>query len=103
MPAGEPGRRTNTADQYRFLTEHYDLGGSATVLLATSQIYYPFHLFGALADLALPTGATVELVGYPVEWAGDHSALRAPQNVLQEIRSALHSAKFLAERLAARQ
>ncbi len=103
VPAGDSSRRTNTADQYKFLAEHYPLEKDKTILLATSQIYYPFHLFGALADLALPTGAAVEVTGYPVEWAEGRSALRAPQNVLQEIRSALRAAQLLVERLEARQ
>jgi hypothetical protein len=100
VPPGEPGRRTNTHDQFEYFIRNYHPAAGQHIFISTGQIYAPFHTFGAMTDLSLPTGAVVEVVGYPIEWTKGTSALAKPHNVLQEIRSAIRAGALLAARLS---
>lgn len=91
-PSSDPSRRANTEDTYAFFAATVGLKPSESVLVCTSQIYYPFHLFGAIRMLALPYDVNVEVVGFPLNWASGSSALRGTNNLLQEVRSGIQAA-----------
>jgi len=92
---GEP--RANTEDTYAHFSKAVGLTGEQSVLICTSQIYAPFQFFGAARMLAFPTGASVEVVGYPPQRASRSGSLQRVHNFLQEMRSALRAARILVD------
>jgi hypothetical protein len=94
-PSSDPARRANTEDTYKYMAEILGVRAGERFLVCTSQIYYPFHLMGAMQILALPYDVEVEVVGFPIERASGSSALRGLNNLLQEVRSAVQAAARL--------
>jgi hypothetical protein len=98
-PKREGEMRPNTTDTYTLLEqlagEDY-LGPDKKVLVVTTGLYVPFQRFDALKRITLNTGAQVEVVGYGHEYAGIE---RKPQDLLQEINSAINSASWLMDEL----
>ena len=91
-PSSDPVRRANTEDTYAFFAQIVNLQPDESVLICTSQIYYPFHLMGSMRMLALPYNVKVEVVGFPIDRAVGSSALRGTHNLLQEVRSGILAA-----------
>jgi len=88
-PSADPGRRANSRDNYdAYLGQ---IGPADSVLVVTSSIYLPYQFFVALQALGWEQPRTVEAVGFPPAWM--QGILTGPQNVLQEIRSALFGAR----------
>lgn len=100
-PSSDPTRRANTDDTFVFFAETFGTAAGESFLLCTSQVYVPFHLFGALRSLALPYGVFVETVGFPIERATGAGALRGVNNLLQEVRSGIQAASRLHQALTA--
>ncbi len=98
-PSSDPSRRANSEDTYKFFAEVVALRAHQSVLICTSQIYYPFHLIGAMRMLALPYEVSVEVVGFPIDRATGAGALRGIHNLLQEVRSAIQAAVRLKQAL----
>ena len=100
-PKREGELRPNTTDTYTLLEtlagEGY-LGPDKTMTVVTTGLYVPFQRFDALKRITLKTGARVEVVGYGHEYAGIE---RKPQDLLQEINSAINSASWLMNELEA--
>lgn len=96
-PSADPDRRANTRDNYDVYSRQIKPG--ASVLVVTSSIYLPYQFFIALQALGWDQPRTIEAVGFPPEWMG--GILTGPENILQEIRSALFGAKVTLEELAA--
>jgi hypothetical protein len=102
-PSPDSARRANTADTYAFWADSVQhLSAGDTVLLVTSSIYVPFQGADAVRVLGLPRGVLVEAVG--VEATGpEFGPLRQDfraAHFLQEIRSAVRSARALYESAA---
>lgn len=95
-PSADPDRRPNTRDNYDVYSRQIKPG--ASVLVVTSSIYLPYQFFIALQALGWDQPRTIEAVGFPPEWMG--GILTGPENILQEIRSALFGAKVTLEELA---
>lgn len=68
-PSSDPSRRANTEDAYAFLAKVMHMQHGQSLLICTSQIYFPFHSMGAMQMLALPYNVVVEVVGFPIERA----------------------------------
>jgi hypothetical protein len=96
-PSGEPGRRANTRDNYDVYSEHIHSGDQ--VLIVTSSIYLPYQFFIAIQALGWHRQLTIEAIGFPPSWM--QGVLTGPQNVLQELRSALYGALRTLEMLSA--
>jgi len=95
-PSADPDRRANSRDNYDVYTSQ--IGPTDSVLVVTSSIYLPYQFFIALQALGWGQPRTVEAVGFPPEWM--RGILTGPQNVLQEIRSALFGARNTLRALA---
>lgn len=105
--AAEPEQgntRATTSDTYRFFLE---TAGNLTehdhVLIITSAIHAPFQHAQALAELSVPTGATITSVGAHIG-TSRQAAIRAEWTTtewLQEIRSAIWSMRVMYEKLLA--
>lgn len=105
--AAEPGQgnmRATTSDTYRFFLE---TAGNLTerdhVLIITSAIHAPFQHAQALAELSVPTGATITSVGAHIG-TSRQAAIRAEWTTtewLQEIRSAIWSMRVMYDKLLA--
>jgi hypothetical protein len=95
VPAGEPGRRVNTADQLRYWADQSGIGHDDHVLLLTTQIYVPFQQLSAMQMLGIERGCAIRCCGVD----GQHSFLPGAsftgRSYLQEIRSALLAAARL--------
>jgi len=87
-PSADPERRANSRDNYDVYASQIGLADS--VLVVTSSIYLPYQFFIALQALGWEHPRTIEAVGFPPEWM--RGVLTGPQNVLQELRSALFGA-----------
>jgi hypothetical protein len=87
-PSADPDRRANSRDNYDAYVGQ--IGPAESVLVVTSSIYLPYQFFVALQALGWEQPRTVEAVGFPPAWM--QGILTGPQNVLQEIRSALFGA-----------
>lgn len=96
-PSADPERRANTRDNYDVYTQQIDATDS--VLVVTSSIYLPYQFFISLQALGWSQPRTIEAVGFPPEWM--EGVLTGPENVLQEIRSALFGAQMTLRTLAA--
>jgi hypothetical protein len=96
-PSADPGRRANSRDNYDAYTGQ--IGPADSVLVVTSSIYLPYQFFVALQALGWEQPRTIEAVGFPPEWM--QGILTGPQNILQEIRSALFGARNTLQVLAA--
>ncbi len=105
--AAEPGKgnvRATTSDTYRFFLK---AAGSITnqdhILIITSAIHAPFQHAQALAELSVPTGATITSVGAHIATSRE-TLIRAEWTTaewLQEIRSAIWSMRVMYDRLLA--
>jgi hypothetical protein len=94
-PSGDQQRRANTRDNYDVYSRQIMPG--ASVLVVTSSIYLPYQFFIALQALGWDNPWTIEAVGFPPSWMD--GILTGPENVLQELRSALFGAKVTLEML----
>jgi hypothetical protein len=98
-----PGNmRATTSDTYRFFLKN---AGSVThsdhILVITSAIHAPFQHAQALAELSVPTGATITSVGAHIS-TSRQSAIRTEWTTaewLQEIRSAIWSMRVMYDKL----
>lgn len=105
--AAEPGQgnvRATTSDTYRFFLETAE---SVTqrdhILIITSAMHAPFQHAQALAELSVPTGATITSVGAHIG-TSRQEAVRAEWTTaewLQEIRSAIWSMRVMYDKLLA--
>jgi hypothetical protein len=95
-PSDDPGRRANSRDNYDAYTSQ--IGPTDSALVVTSSIYLPYQFFVALQALGWEQPRTVEAIGFPPEWM--QGILTGPQNVLQELRSALFGARNTLRMLA---
>lgn len=105
--AAEPGQgnvRATTSDTYRFFLE---TAGSVTqrdhILIITSALHAPFQHAQALAELSVPTGATITSVGAHIG-TSRQDAVRTEWTTaewLQEIRSAIWSMRVMYDKLLA--
>lgn len=103
--AAEPGQgnvRATTSDTYRLFLE---TAGSVTeqdhILIITSAIHAPFQHAQALAELSLPTGATITSVGAHIGTSRE-ATVRTEWTTaewLQEIRSAIWSMGIMYDKL----
>lgn len=91
-----PPDRTNTADTYRMLATVTSLAPGQAMLIVTTQVFVPFQTFDALRMLVVPRGVGIDVVGY-----GAHRGDRpeTPEFLLQELLSAIRSARRLAVEL----
>ncbi|MGH3695042.1 MAG: hypothetical protein ACRDRX_13825 [Pseudonocardiaceae bacterium] len=103
--AAEPEQgkiRATTSDTYRiFLKNAGNVNGQDNLLIITSAIHAPFQHAQALAELSLPTGATITSVGAHIATSRE-AAVRAEWTTaqwLQEIRSALWSMRVMYDKL----
>lgn len=103
--AAEPGPgnvRATTSDTYRFFLETAaTVTEQDRILIITSAIHAPFQHAQALAELSLPTGATITTVGAHIATSRE-PAVRAEWTTaqwLQEIRSALWSMRVMYDKL----
>jgi hypothetical protein len=87
-PSADPERRANSRDNYDVYADQ--IGSTDSVLVVTSSIYLPYQFFIALQALGWEQPRTIEAIGFPPEWM--QGILTGPENVLQEIRSALFGA-----------
>jgi hypothetical protein len=97
--SSDPSRRANTFDNYQSYVDRFNVLAGDAVLVCTSQIYVPYQFFTALRFFGLDAQVRIEFTGFPPEWVTGEHALRAPQNYLQEVRSAIQAAILLAESL----
>ncbi len=88
-PSADPARRANTRDNYDVYVDRVQAGDS--VLVVTSSIYLPYQIFIAIQALGWDKPKTIEAVGFPPQWMD--GILTGPENVLQELRSALFGAQ----------
>jgi hypothetical protein len=95
VPAREPGRRVNTADQLRFWASRAGIGRDDRVLLLTTQIYVPFQQFSALQVLGIERGCAVRCCGVDAGNSFLPGLSFSGRSYLQEIRSALLAASRL--------
>jgi hypothetical protein len=95
-PSADPDRRANSRDNYAAYSS--SIGPADSVLVVTSSIYLPYQFFVALQEIGWRQPRTIEAVGFPPEWMG--SVLTGPENVLQELRSALFGARSTLRALA---
>lgn len=105
--AAEPGpghARATTGDTYRFfLRTAGDLTARDRILVITSAIDAPFQHAQALAELSVPTGATITSVGAHIG-TSRQAAVRTEWTTaqwLQEIRSAIWSMRLMYSALLA--
>ncbi|MDP7720856.1 hypothetical protein [Mycobacterium sp. TY814] len=100
-PSPDPdNRRANSGDTYTFAAQTVGMRGS-TCLLVTGQPVVPYLHFEALRTLALPFGIRLESAGFGIERYNRLGELdeQHPAKILQEARSAIRSARAVAERL----
>lgn len=100
-PSPEPDtRRANSADTYTFAARTVGMGGSSCLLVA-GQPVAPYLHFEALRTLALPFGIRMESAAFGVERYNrlGESDEQHPAKILQEVRSAIRSARALVEHL----
>ena len=105
--AAEPGEgnaRATTSDTYRFFLEAAgNVAKNDHILIITSALHAPFQHAQALAELSIPTGATITSVGAHIATSRE-AAVRAEWTTaewLQEIRSAIWSMRVMYDKLLA--
>jgi hypothetical protein len=105
--AAEPGEgnaRATTSDTYRFFLEAAgNVAKNDLILIITSALHAPFQHAQALAELSIPTGATITSVGAHIATSRE-AAVRAEWTTaewLQEIRSAIWSMRVMYDKLLA--
>lgn len=103
--AAEPGQgsiRATTSDTYRFFLETAEnITQRDHILVITSAVHAPFQHAQALAELSLPTGATITSVGAHMG-TSRQAAVRTEWTTaewLQEIRSAIWSMRVMYDKL----
>jgi len=97
-------RRANTADTCRYWADEVvKLGPRDRVLVVTSTAYVPFQHADAVATIGLPYGCAVDTVGVDLTAHPDarFRQAQAPDQCLQEIRSAVRSMRRLYEAASA--
>lgn len=100
-PSPDPdNRRANSGDTYTFAAQTVGMRRS-TCLLVTGQPVVPYLHFEALRTLTLPFGIRLQSAGFGVERYNRLGELdeQHPAKILQEARSAIRSARAVAERL----
>ena len=100
-PSPDPdNRRANSADTYTFAARTTGMHRS-TCLMVTGQPVGLYLHFEALRTLALPFGIRVESASFGVDRYNRLTAMdqQHPAKVLQEVRSAIRSARGLVEQL----
>jgi hypothetical protein len=90
---GRPPNRPNTADTYELLARLAHFTEAQNVLVVTTQVFVPFQSFDAQRMLDLPYGVSTDVVGFGAD-RGDRP--QTPEFLLQEILSAIRSARRLA-------
>lgn len=95
VPAGEPGRRVNTADQLRYWANRNGIGRDDRVLLLTTQIYVPFQQLSGLQVLGIERECEVRCCGVDPQNSFLPGGSFTGRSYLQEIRSALLAASRL--------
>ncbi|CDO88392.1 hypothetical protein AWC29_20135 [Mycobacterium triplex] len=100
-PSPDPHRRrANSADTYTFAARTVGMAGSSCLMVTGQPVGHYLH-FEALRSLAVPFGIRVESASFGVERynrLGDKDE-QHPAKVLQEVRSAIRSARGLVEQL----
>jgi len=100
--AGRGSVRATTSDTYRFFLETAKpITEDDRILIITSAIHAPFQHAQALAELSLPTGATIISVGAHAR-TGKQALIRGEWTTaewLQEIRSAIWSMRVMYDKL----
>lgn len=103
--AAEPGQgnvRATTSDTYRFFLKTAEsVTKQDHILIITSAIHAPFQHAQALAELSVPTGATITSVGAHIGTSRE-DAVRAEWTTaewLQEIHSAIWSMRVMYDKL----
>lgn len=86
------GARPNTADTYALLAKTAHFSVADQVLIVTTQVFVPFQTFDAIRMLTVPYGVDIEAVGFGAERSARPAT---PQYYLQEILSAIRSARRL--------
>lgn len=97
-PTTDPTRRANTPDSYKYLAEELvQVQGGERVLAVTSAIYIPFQHADAIRMLGLGYGVHVDTVGVDTTVVREPELRQTfkPSQYLQEVRSALLSARNL--------
>ncbi|MFV8315900.1 hypothetical protein [Mycobacterium sp. 23] len=100
-PSPDPdNRRANSGDTYTFAAQTVGMHRS-TCLLVTGQPVVPYLHFEALRTLVLPFDIRLESAGFGVDRYNRLGELdeQHPAKILQEARSAIRSARAVAERL----
>lgn len=103
--AAEPGPgnvRATTSDTYRYFLETAgDVTAQDHILIITSALHAPFQHAQALAELSVPTGATIISVGAHIG-TSRQATVRTEWTTaewLQEIRSAIWSMRIMYDKL----
>ena len=92
-PQIEGSRRANTADTMRMLRERYgDKLAGKNVVSSTQSVYSLFQDIDLLKMVGIPLGANTKTIGFSAEYAGVE---RTPGQLLQEVLSAIKSARRL--------
>jgi hypothetical protein len=96
--------RATTSDTYKFFLEAADpITAEDRILVITSALHAPFQHAQALAELSLPTGATITSVGARAR-TSRQAIVRGEWTTaewLQEIRSAIWSMRVMYDKLIA--
>ena len=100
-PQIEGDKRVNTADTYHFIRDVVgkEMLEGANVLNVTNAHFVPFQHADATRLLGLETGAHVETIGFSADYA---NIVRKPQDLLQEMNSAINQADLLQKALKQR-
>jgi hypothetical protein len=100
-PSPDPdNRRANSADTYTFAAQTMDMHRSACLMVTGQPVGRYLH-FEALRTLAVPFGIRVESASFGVDRYNRLGELdeQHPAKLLQEVRSAIRSARGLVEQL----
>lgn len=100
-PSPDPERRrANSSDTYTFAARTLSMSGSSCLMVTGQPVGHYLH-FEALRSLAVPFGIRVESASFGVERYNRLGELdeQHPAKVLQEVRSAIRSARGLVDEL----
>jgi hypothetical protein len=100
-PSPDPdNRRANSADTYTFAARTVGMSGSSCLMVTGQPVGHYLH-FEALRSLALPFGIRVESASFGVDRYNRLGARDEQHHakVLQEVRSAIRSARGLVDQL----
>jgi hypothetical protein len=88
-----PPLRTNTADTLQLFAKRAELEAKQRSLIVTSPVCVPFQTFDAMRTLYLPHGVDVDVIGVGARRSEE---ITAPEPLLQDLLSAVRSARRLA-------